>query len=105
MTPPEMVGLTATVLGIVVILGKGLQKVLEAFHNEHVAPAIASLTHVIAHNTEVTSTQTAALAKSNAAQEKGFERLGDIIEDHERRLTDLETPPRPIKSARMRKAS
>ena len=97
--------MTAAGLGIVVIMGKGLRALLTAFHNEHVAPAIASLTHVIAHNSEVTATQTAALAQSNTAQEKGFERLGDIIEDHERRLTDLETPPRPIKSARIRKAS
>lgn len=97
--------MVATGLGIIVVLGKGLQKVLEAFHNEHVAPAIASLTNVIAHNTEVTSTQTAALAKSNAAQEKGFERLGDIIADHETRITVLEGPTRPAKAARIRKAS
>jgi hypothetical protein len=105
MTTPEMVGITATGLGIVVVLGKGLRNLMMAFHNEHVAPAIAGLINAIAHNTEVTATQTAALAKSNAAQEKGFERLGDIIEDHERRLTHLEQPPRPIKSARIRKAS
>ena len=98
MTTPEIVGVTATGLGIVVVLGKGLRALLTAFHNEHVAPSISSLTNAIDHNT-------AALAKSNAAQEKGFERLGDIIEDHERRLTHLEQPPRPIKSARIRKAS
>ena len=100
-----MVGITATGLGIVVVLGKGLRALLTAFHNEHVAPSISSLTNAIAHNTEVTATQTAALAKSNAAQEKGFERLGDIIADHEQRLTVLEQPSRGPKSARIRKAS
>jgi hypothetical protein len=105
MTPPEMVGAVATGLGILALLGKGLQSLLTAFHNEHVAPSIQSVTTAIAHNTEATATLTSALAKSNDAQERGFERMGDIIADHETRLTVLETPPRPIKSARMRKAS
>ena len=105
MSIPEIVGMTAAGLGIVVIMGKGLRALLTAFHNEHVAPSIASVTTAIAHNTEATATLTSALAKSNDAQERGFERMGDIIADHEHRITSLEQPPRPIKSARIRKAS
>ena len=105
MVAAEIIGAVATVLGIIVVMGKGLRALLTAFHNEHVAPSIGMLTTAIAHNTEATASQTAALAKSNEAQERGFERLGDIIADHETRITILEQPPRPIKSARIRKAS
>jgi hypothetical protein len=105
MSLAEPVGIVAAGVGIVVVLGKGLQKVLAAFHHEHVAPSIASVTAAIAHNTEATASLTSSLTKSQAAQERGFERLGDIIADHETRITVLEQPLRPVRSARIRKAS
>ena len=106
MTAAEIIGTAATGLGIVVVLGKGLRRLLTAFHNEHVAPSIASVTTAIAHNTEATASLTSALAKSNEAQERGFERMGDIIADHETRITVLEQPPRfPAAQRAKRKAS
>ncbi len=64
------------------------------------------MTTAIAHNTEATASLTSALAKSNEAQERGFERMGDIIADHETRITVLEQPPRrPVSVRANRKAS
>ena len=105
MRAAEIIGAVATILGIIVVMGKGLRGLLTAFHNENVAPSIAAVTVAIAHNTEATASLTAAMAKSNESNERGFERLGDIIADHEDRISLLERPPRPIKSARIRKAS
>jgi prephenate dehydratase len=103
----ELLVVLVAVGTLVAMAGKALRAVLGAFHNEHVAPAVASLTTAIAHNSDVTATQTAALAHSIAAQEKGFERLGDIIEDHEHRLTILEqpNPKSPVALRPKRKAS
>ena len=105
MTPPEIVGLLVGVGTLLALMGKGLKSLLRSFHNEHVAPSIASVTTAIAHNTEATASLTASLTKSQAAQDRGFERLGDIIADHETRLTVLEQPPRFPTAARKRKAS
>ena len=96
----ETIGAVATVLGIMVIVGKGLRGLLTAFHNEHVQPALTTVVHAIQTNTDETRALTSALAKTNEAQERGFERMGDIIQDHELRLTVLEQPtPRPKSAA------
>jgi hypothetical protein len=105
MSLTELAGLTATTLGIMALSGRGLRSLLRAFHHEHVAPSLAQVTAAIAHNTEATATLTTALAKSNEAQERGFNRLGDIIADHETRITVLEQPPRPVKAARIRRSA
>lgn len=87
-------------LGIMVIVGKGLRGLLTAFHNEHVQPALTTVVHAIQTNTDETRALTSALAKTNEAQERGFERMGDIIADHETRITILEQPtPRPKSAA------
>ena len=96
----ETIGAVATVMGIVVVVGKGLRGLLTAFHNEHVAPALTTVVHAIQTNTDETRALTSALAKTNEAQERGFERMGDIIQDHELRITVLEQPtPRPKSAA------
>jgi hypothetical protein len=101
----ETIGAVATVLGIVVVVGKGLRGLLTAFHNEHVAPALTTVVHAIQTNTDETRALTSALARTNDAQERGFNRLGDIIADHETRITVLEQPPRPVKAARIRRSA
>ena len=103
MTTGEIIASAGLGLTMLAVLGRGLKAMLAAFHQKHVAPSIASVTTAIAHNTEATTSLTSALAKSNAAQERGFERLGDIIADHETRLTVLEQPPRAPKSAAIKR--
>ncbi len=107
MSPAEMMGTGAAAASIIVVLGKGLRRLLVAFHHEHVAPSIADVTAAIAHNTTATASLTAALAKSNESQERGFARMGDIIADHETRITVLEQPSRagPALRPKPRKAS
>lgn len=106
MTIPEVAGLLVGLGTLLAMAGKGLRALLRSFHHEHVAPSIASVTTAIAHNTEATAMLTTALAKSNDAQERGFERLGDIIHDHEKRIVVLEQPTRPPVALRAkRKAS
>ena len=103
MQPVEAVGSVATVLGIVVMVGKGLRGLLTAFHNEHVAPALTTVVHAIQTNTDETRALTSALAKTNEAQQRGFERMGDIIQDHELRITVLEQPAPSPKAAAIRR--
>lgn len=92
MTIPEIAGVLVGIGTLLALAGKGLRALLRSFHNEHVAPSIASVTTAIAHNTEAAASLTHALAKSNEAQQRGFERLGDIIADHATRITVLEQP-------------
>ncbi len=72
-----------TLFGMVI---KAAQYVLRSFHNEHVAPSIAQVTETIMHNTSATSGLTSALAETNKRQQAGFDRMGDIIADHEKQL-------------------
>ena len=106
MTAAEIIG---ALVGIAALFGfciKAAQYVLRSFHDAHVAPTIAQVTGAISHNTEATSALTSALAKTNEAQAKGFERMGDIIADHETRITVLEQPTRgPSAMRAKRKAS
>lgn len=106
MTIPETVGLLVAFGTLLIMAGKGLKALLRSFHNEHVTPSITAVTTAIAHNTEATASLTASLTKSQAAQDRGFERLGDIIADHETRISVLEQPPRfPAAQRAKRKAS
>jgi CHAD domain-containing protein len=105
-TIPESAGLLVAIGTLLAMAGKGLKALLRSFHNEHVAPSIASFTTAVAHNTEAIASLTASLTKSQAAQDRGFERLGDIIADHETRITVLEQPTRgPAALRAKRKAS
>ena len=106
MTPAEWIGGAGALGTLIALLGRGLHRLLRSFHAEHIAPSIISVSHAIADNTKATSALTDALAKTNESQVRGFERLGDIIADHETRLTVLEQPPRPPVALRAkRKAS
>lgn len=102
-TPLNWIAAAVAVGTLIGLLGKGLKSVLQAFHAEHIAPTLSNVTHAIANNTEATAALTSALARTNEAQTRGFERLGDIIADHETRLTVLEIPqakPRPARRKR-----
>ena len=93
MTPAEWIGGAGALGTLIALAGRGLRGLLRSFHAEHIAPSIISVSHAIADNTRATSALTDALAKTNDAQERGFNRLGDIIADHETRITVLELPP------------
>ena len=95
MTPAEWTGVAGALGTLIALLGRGLRSLLRSFHAEHIAPSIISVSHAIADNTKATSALTDALAKTNDAQARGFERLGDIIADHETRITVLEQPVAP----------
>lgn len=99
----QWIGAAVAVGTLIGLLGKGLKSVLQAFHAEHIAPALSNVTHAIANNTEATAALTTALAKTNDAQARGFERLGDIIADHETRLTVLEIPHATPRSVRRKR--
>lgn len=105
MTPAEWIGGAVALGTLIALLGSGLRSLLRAFHAEHIAPSIIGVSHAIADNTKATSALTEALAKTNESQVRGFERLGDIIADHETRISVLEQPPRPPMAIRKRKAS
>jgi hypothetical protein len=101
MTPAEWIGGAGALGALIALAGRGLRSLLRSFHAEHIAPSIYSVSHAIADNTRATSALTDALARTNEAQERGFNRLGDIIADHETRITVLELP-QPKASAKAR---
>jgi hypothetical protein len=99
----QWIGAAIAVGTLIGLLGRGLKSVLQAFHAEHIAPTLANVTHALATNTEATAALTSALARTNEAQDRGFQRLGDIIADHETRITVLEIPqPKPRTARRKR---
>jgi hypothetical protein len=101
MTPAEWIGGAVALGTLIALAGRGLRSLLRSFHAEHIAPSIINVSHAIADNTKATSALTDALARTNEAQERGFNRLGDIIADHETRITVLELP-QPKGSAKAR---
>jgi hypothetical protein len=132
-TPAELVGLLVGLGALIAMAGKGLKALLKAFHHEHVAPAVASLTNAIAHNTEVTVSHTSALAKSEAAaretqseNREAFDGIHELVSDlrkeqhkaaetlsahgarldgHDVELRDLKHPPHsPVAMRAKRKA-
>ena len=86
MTPAEWIGGAGALGTLIALVGRGLRSLLRSFHAEHIAPSIISVSHAIADNTKATSALTDALARTNESQVRGFERLGDIIADHEKQL-------------------
>ena len=100
----QWIGAAIAVGTLIGLLGRGLKSVLQAFHAEHIAPTLQNVTHAIANNTDATAALTSALAKTNEAQTRGFERLGDIIADHETRISVLEIPMGKAPAKRRRKA-
>jgi hypothetical protein len=106
MTPAEWIGGAVALGTLIALAGQGLNRLLKSFHAEHIAPSIIGVSHAIAANTTATTALTEALAKTNESQVRGFERLGDIIADHETRISVLEQPPRgPVALRAKRKAS
>jgi hypothetical protein len=86
MTPPELLGGAVALGSLLVLCGRGLNRILRAFHAEHITPSILGVSHEIAQNTRAVSALTAALAETNKEQARGFARLGDIVSEHEKQL-------------------
>jgi len=86
MTLPELIGGAVALGTLIGLVGQGLNRLLKSFHAEHIAPSIIGVSHAISANTTATTALTDALAKTNESQIRGFERLGDIIADHEKQL-------------------
>jgi hypothetical protein len=107
MTPLQVVG---TIFGIIVSiftilfgLAKVGQYVLRSFHNEHTKPALAAVETAIHDNTTATENVAKALSQEKNANAATFERMGQIIEDHEERITALEPQPSPAAMRVVRK--
>ncbi len=103
-----VLGLVVTIFAVLFGLAKVMKYVLDSFHNEHVAPKINGVSSAIERNTEATERVANALGVAEELQrayqtETGatFTRMGQIIEDHEDRITALE-PPQAARPARIR---
>ncbi len=107
MTPLQIVvaifGLIVSIFTILFGLAKVAQYVLESFHNEHTKPALANVAAAIHDNTTATENVAKALLQEKNANAATFERMGQIIEDHEERITALEPQPSPAAMRVVRK--
>jgi len=90
-------GIVVSVFTILFALAKIGQYVLQSFHSEHVAPVIQEISHTIKENTGATSVLTRELEITNenaktaqAEAQRTFDRMGQIIDDHEGRITQIE---------------
>lgn len=105
-TAELIIGVAVGIFALLFGLAKVANYVLRGFHNEHVQPVFAGISAAIEKNTTATTTLTEALAKTDELQrsehnrtQATFDRMGEIIEDHETRITVLEVPPPPPAAA------
>ena len=104
----------STIVGTVAVIAGGItwgvRHVLRSFHAEHVKPVFSDISHAIKENTTATSNLTDRMEKSDEAQKecqtenrKTFERMGNILADHETRIQIVEVAvPKPAKAPRRR---
>lgn len=94
----EYLGIALAIASLIGLIAAAIRYVLNSFHSEHIAPAFADVAHSIKENTSATANLTNALAVTNQTQRDGqketrqtFERMGGIIQDHETRITVIES--------------
>ena len=108
----------STIVGTIAVIAGGItwsvRHVLRTFHAEHIGPVFSDISHAIKENTTATSNLTDRMEQSDEAQKecqtenrKTFERMGEILADHETRITVIEAAPdavapKPAKATRRR---